>query len=80
MISSPGCLCLTNGAFRADVDAVLDDFAFGNAEIVLLRIGALDTRRLLLRAAHVKLRGLVVARHRSWAARTGSARRPTSAD
>ena len=62
--------------FRANVHAVVDDFASGNAEIVLLEIGALDSRRLLLRAAHVTLRGLVDARHRSRAARTDRARRP----
>ena len=76
MISSPGCVCLTNGAFRADVDAVLDDLVSGNAEIVPLEIGALDSRRLLLRAAHATLRGIVVTRHRSRAARTDRARRP----
>src|SRR5918994_1973214 len=62
--------------FRANVHAVVDDFASGNAEIVLLEIGALDSRCLLLRAAHVTLHGLVVARHRSRAARTIFARRP----
>jgi hypothetical protein len=31
--------------FRADLDAVLDDLASGNAEIVPLEIGALDSRR-----------------------------------
>src|SRR5918993_3848925 len=62
--------------FRANVHAVVDDFASENAEIVLLEIGALDSRRLLLRAAHVTLRGLVVDRHRSRAARTIRARRP----
>jgi hypothetical protein len=37
----------------------VDDFATGNTEIVLLEIGALDSRRLLfLRAAHLTLRGL----------------------
>src|ERR687898_1629632 len=61
---------------RANVHAVLDDFAPGYAEIVLLEIGALDPRRLLLSAAHVTLRGLVVARHRWRAARTDRARRP----
>src|SRR5215208_6587621 len=62
--------------FRADVHAVVDDFASGYAEIVLLEIGALDPRRLLLGAAHVTLCALVVARHRSRAARTVCARRP----
>src|SRR5215208_6820369 len=56
--------------FRANVHAVLEDFASGNAEIVLLEIGALDSRGLLLGAAHLSLRGLVVALHRSRAART----------
>ena len=62
--------------FRANVHAVLDDFASGNAEIVLLEIGVLDSGRLLLGAAHVTLRGIVVARHRWRAARTDRARRP----
>src|SRR5215211_3936189 len=69
-------LVLKGWRFRANVQAVLDDLASGNAEIVLLEIGALDSRRLLLRAAHVTLHGLVVARHRSRAARTIRARRP----
>jgi hypothetical protein len=51
-------------------------YGAGNAEIVPLEIGALDSRRLLLRAAHVTLRGIVVARHRSRAACTDRARRP----
>src|SRR5918995_2470893 len=38
---------------RANVHAVVDDFASGNAEIVLLEIGALDSRRPLLRVAHL---------------------------
>ena len=79
MISSPGWVCSKSRRFRADVHAVLDDLASGDAEIVLLEIGALDSRRLLLGAAHVTLRGLVVARHRSRAARTICAP-PTSAD
>jgi hypothetical protein len=69
-------LVLEGWRFRADVRAVLEDFASGNAEIVLLEIGVLDSRRLLLRAAHATLRGLVVARHRSRAARAICARRP----
>jgi hypothetical protein len=48
MISSPGCLCLMNGAFPADVDAVLDHLASGSAEIVPLEICASDPRYLLL--------------------------------
>ncbi|MDQ3965661.1 MAG: hypothetical protein M3246_04290, partial [Actinomycetota bacterium] len=66
-------LVLEGWCFRANVHAVLDDFASGNAEIVLLEIGALDFRCLLLGAAHVTLRGLVVARRRSRAARTDRA-------
>src|SRR5215207_4470654 len=58
--------------FRADVHAVLDDFASGNAEIVVLEIGALDSRRLLLGAAHLTLRALVVSLHRTWAAHRSS--------
>jgi hypothetical protein len=69
-------LVLEGWRFRADVHAVLDDFASGYTEIVLLEIGALDPRRLLLGAAHVTLRALVVAGHRSRAARTVCARRP----
>src|SRR5215212_866623 len=72
-------LVLEGWRFRADVHAVLDDFASGNAEIVLLEIGALDSRRLLLRAAHATLRGLLVAPHRTWAAHRSRAP-PTSAD
>src|SRR5918993_3338426 len=68
-------LVLEGRRLRADVHAVLDDLASGNAEIVLLEIGALDPRRLLLGAAHVTLRGLVVARHRWRTARTDPARR-----
>jgi hypothetical protein len=60
----------------ANVHTVLDDFATGNTEIVLLEIGALDPRRLLLLcAAHLTLRGLVVARHSSRATPTDRARR-----
>jgi hypothetical protein len=33
--------------FRAEVDACLDDLAAGDAEIVLLEIGASESRRLL---------------------------------
>jgi hypothetical protein len=33
--------------FRAEVDACLDDLVAGDAEIVLLETGALDTWRLL---------------------------------
>jgi len=40
-------LVLEGWSFEANVHAVLDDFARGNAEIVLLEIGALDSRRLL---------------------------------
>jgi hypothetical protein len=69
-------LVLEGRRIRANVHAVLDDFASGNAEIVLLEIGALDSRRLLVRAAHVTLRALVVSLHRSRAARTDRARRP----
>src|ERR671911_1353861 len=69
-------LVLEGRRFRANVHAVLDDFASGNAEIVLLEIGALDFQRLLLGAAHVTLRSLVVAGHRSRTARTICARRP----
>jgi hypothetical protein len=58
-------LVLEGWRFRANVHAVVDDFASGNAEIVLLEIGALDSRRLLLGAVHVSLLGLVVALHRS---------------
>ena len=76
MISSPGWGVLEGWRFRADVHAVLDDFVSGYAEIVLLEIGALDSRRLLLGAAHVNLRAFVVARHGSRAARTVCARRP----
>jgi len=43
---------------RADLDAVLDDLAPGDAEVVLLEIGALDPRRLLNGGAHVNLLGL----------------------
>jgi len=39
--------------FRANVDAVLDDFAPGHAEVVPLEIGAPDPWRLLHGAAHV---------------------------
>jgi hypothetical protein len=69
-------LVLDGRRFRANVHAVLDDLASGYAEILLLEIGALDSRRLLLGAAHVTLRGLVSARRRSRAARTDRARRP----
>jgi hypothetical protein len=69
-------LVLESWRFWANVHAVLDDFASGNAEIVLLKIGALDSRRLLLGAAHVTLRGLVIARHRTWVACTICPRRP----
>src|SRR5215208_7642060 len=61
---------------RADVHAVVEDFASGNAEIVLLEIGALDSRRLLIGAANLNLLSLVVTLHRSRAARTIFARRP----
>ena len=37
MISSPGCVCLINGA-PGPVDAHLDDLASRDAEIVLLEI------------------------------------------
>src|SRR5919202_4477732 len=50
-------LVLDERRFRADVDAVLDDLASRDAEIVLLEIRAPDSRRLLLRAGHVTLRG-----------------------
>src|SRR5215213_4237368 len=50
-------LVLEGQRLRANVHAVLDDFASGNAEIVLLEIGAPDSLRLLLGAAHVTLRG-----------------------
>jgi hypothetical protein len=42
--------------FRADVDAVLDDLAAGDAEIVPLEIGARDSG-LLRGAAHLIFRG-----------------------
>ena len=79
MISSLWMLVLDERRFRADVDAVLDDLAPGDAEIVLLEIGTLDSRRLLLCAAHVTLRGFVGARHRSRAAHR-SCVPPTSAE
>jgi hypothetical protein len=67
----------------ADVDAVLDDLASGEAEIVPLEIGARDSRRLLRGAAHVRPpmvteldRSTVIQRPR--AARTVRARRPGS--
>ena len=45
---------------RADLHAVLDDLAPTNAQIVLLEIGALDSRQPLNRGAHLSLLGLVV--------------------
>ena len=45
---------------RADLYAVLDDLSPGDAQIVLLEIGALDPRRLLNGGAHLSLLGLVV--------------------
>ena len=47
MISSPGWVCLTKGAVGPEVDAGLDDLVAGDAEIVLLEIGALDSFWLL---------------------------------
>src|ERR687898_2951691 len=64
---------------RANVHAVLDDLASGNAEIVLLEIGTPDSRHLLLGAANFTLRGLVVVRHWVWAAHR-SCTSPTAAD
>jgi hypothetical protein len=76
MISSPRMGVLDGGRFRANVHPVLDDFAPGNAEIVPLEIGAPDSRRLLLRAAHLTLRGHVISLTWSRAARAICARRP----
>ena len=47
MISSPGVGVLDHWRFRAEVDARLDHFVAGDAEIVLLQIGAPESRRLL---------------------------------
>ena len=63
--------------FWANVHAVVDDLASGNAEILLLEIGALDSRRLSLCAAHLTLRGLVVA-DTGGERRADRARRPRS--
>ena len=52
MISSPGCVCLGDDRSRVEVDAHLDDLASGDAEIVPLEIGSLDSR--LLRLRHVQ--------------------------
>ena len=46
MISSPGWVCLTNGAVGPR-STRLDDLAAGDAEILLLEIGAPQSRRLL---------------------------------
>ena len=47
MISSPGLGVLDQRCGRAEVDARLDDLASGDAEILLLEIGAPESRRLL---------------------------------
>jgi hypothetical protein len=47
MISSPGWVCFDQRRLRADVDARLDDLVVGDAEILLLEIGAPQSRRLL---------------------------------
>jgi hypothetical protein len=51
-------MLVANGRrLRANVDAVLDDLASGNAQIVLLQIGSLDSRQLLNGGTHVNLFG-----------------------
>src|SRR5262249_49256000 len=55
MISSPGCLCLTDGALGAELDTVLDHLAPRDAEIVLLQIGTPQSRHLLHWSAHTPL-------------------------
>jgi hypothetical protein len=73
---------------RANVDAVLDDLASGDAQIVPLEVGAPDPRRLLHGAAHVSSLVLLLAdimiarraplvslRRKPGAARTARARR-----
>jgi hypothetical protein len=53
-----GMLVLDGRRLGTDLDAVLDDLASGNAEIMPLEIGAPESRRLLHGAAHVDLPGL----------------------
>jgi hypothetical protein len=44
---------------RADIDAVLDDLPSGDAEVVLLDLGALESLCLWSGGAHVSLLGPV---------------------
>ena len=63
MISSPGCLCLGGRHSRIDLDARLNDFASGGAEIVPLQIDAPRSRQLRLR--HVKRQTACDDQHRT---------------